>query len=287
MKKKRAAVCAALAGSALPPLVMARGHRIGKISELPLVVSDGLESVTKTKHAVESLKKLGCEEELQWVANSKKLRPGKGKWRNRRYKMRRGPMVIYKEDNGITRAMRNIPGVKTACVTKLNLLDLAPSGNVGRFCIWTESAFKHLNAMYGTMKGGCPLKKNFKIPRSGMENADVTRIINSDEIQSVLRPKLEAPKKTLRKVNALKNDKLMAKLNPGSLKRKNFRRQACIAGTPEHEMVQKKKKARIQEVNKHQKEHKKGTETFYKKMMRAFETKKEEETEEKEGEGED
>merc|ERR1719276_200598 len=59
---KRHAVVTALAASTLPPLVFARGHRINEVSELPLVVSDGAESIQKTKQAVELLKKLGCHE---------------------------------------------------------------------------------------------------------------------------------------------------------------------------------------------------------------------------------
>merc|ERR1711862_65325 len=55
--QKRHAVVSALAASSLPPLVMARGHRIGEVAELPLVVSDGAESCQKTKQAVEMLKK--------------------------------------------------------------------------------------------------------------------------------------------------------------------------------------------------------------------------------------
>merc|ERR1712050_757357 len=99
--QKRHAVATSLAASCLPPLVMARGHRIGEVSELPLVVSSGIESIQKTKQAVDMLKKLGCEEELQRVIDSKKVRKGKGKMRNRRYTRPRGPLVIYQEDNGI------------------------------------------------------------------------------------------------------------------------------------------------------------------------------------------
>merc|ERR1719473_2522839 len=179
VKQKRHAVVTALAASTLPPLVMARGHRIGDVSELPLVVSAGAESIKKTKEAVEMLKNLGCEEELQRVLDSRKVRAGKGKMRNRRYVMRRGPLVIYNEDNGIVRAMRNIPGVETACVTRLNLLKLAPGGHFGRFIIWTEGAFKKLNEIYGTLKSGAPLKKGYLLPHAAMENADVARIINS------------------------------------------------------------------------------------------------------------
>merc|ERR1719156_358583 len=80
--QKRHAVVSALAASSLPPLVMARGHRVGEVAELPCVVSDGAESLKKTKQAVELLKNLGCEEELKKVANSKKVRSGKGKMRN-------------------------------------------------------------------------------------------------------------------------------------------------------------------------------------------------------------
>merc|ERR1719226_405193 len=177
--QKRHAVVSALAASSLPSLVMARGHRIGEVAELPLVVSEGIESMTKTKQAVETLKKLGCSEELQRLIDSKKVRSGKGKMRNRRYTMRKGPLVVYNEDNGIVRAMRNIPGVETACVTRLNLLKLAPGGNFGRFVIWTQGAFKKLSEIYGTLKSGAPLKKNYHLPRAQMENADLDRIINS------------------------------------------------------------------------------------------------------------
>merc|ERR1712060_573145 len=158
----------------------------------------------KTKQALDVLKSVGCTEELQRVLDSKKVRAGKGKMRNRRYTMRRGPLVVYNEDNGIVRSMRNIPGVETACVDRLNLLKLAPGGNFGRFIIWTEGAFEKLNAMYAS--GG---KKGYSLPKAQMENADVSRIINSDEVQSVLRPKLEAPKKFSAKKNPLKNPMVM------------------------------------------------------------------------------
>merc|ERR1719310_660115 len=129
--EKRHAVVSALAASSLPPLVLARGHHIGEVAELPLVVSESAEAVQKTKQAIDLLKKLGCEEELTKVADSKKVRSGKGKMRNRRYTMRRGPLVVYSEDSGIVRAMRNIPGVQTSSVDSLNLLQVAPGGNFG------------------------------------------------------------------------------------------------------------------------------------------------------------
>merc|ERR1719377_106959 len=178
-------------------------------------------------------KKLGCEEELTKVSESKKVRSGKGKMRNRRYTMRRGPLVVYNEDSGIVRAMRNIPGVETASVDSLNLLQVAPGGNFGRFIIWTEGAFKKLNEIYGSLKGGSS-KKGYRLPRAAMENADVARIINSSEVQSVLKPKIDAPKRFGLKKNPLKNKAVMARLNPGSLQKKAARKGAHTKGTTEH-----------------------------------------------------
>jgi len=260
--QKRHAVVTALAASSLPPLVMARGHRISEVSELPLVVSDGLESVTKTKQAVEALKKLGAGEDMQKVLDSKKLRAGQGKARNRRYRMRCGPMVIYNEDNGITRAMRNIPGVETASVDNLDLLRLAPGGSFGRFLIFTEGAFKKLSAIYGTAKGGAPMKKGYHLPRAAMENADLARIINSNEVQSVLKPKVEAPATFLKHSNPLKSKTVMERLNPGKR-----------AAAESEADVQKRKKARIAESKAYNKKNKKGDDTFYKTLMKAFEAK--------------
>jgi len=261
MKEKRNAVVTALAATALPPLVMARGHRIDEVAELPLVVTDDMEKMTRTRPSVIGLERLGLKEELTKIINSKTLRAGKGKARNRRHRMRTGPMIIYKEDNGITRAFRNIPGVETASVTRLNLLKLAPGGNFGRLVIWTEGAFRHLSKMYGTFKSAAPLKKNFHIPRPQMENADIGRIINSTEVQSVLRPKLEAPKKFERKKNALKNKAEMLKLNPYVKPRATDEERAA------------KRKAKAQQSKEYNKKHKKGDDTFWKKLMKAFETK--------------
>merc|ERR1719446_2040788 len=168
---------------------------------------------------------------MQRILDSKKVRKGIGKMRNSRYSMRRGPLVVFNEDSGIVKAMRNIPGVETAHVDRLNLLTLAPGGQFGRFVIWTEGAFKKLSEMYGTLKSGAPMKKGYSLPRAMMENADVARIINSDEVQSVLRPKLEAPKHFSVKKNPLKNPMVMARLNPGALQKRAMRKRAHDKGT--------------------------------------------------------
>merc|ERR1712039_788263 len=149
----------------------------------------------------------------------------------------------------------------------------------------TEAAFQKLSAIYGEADVAAPMKKGYRLPRASMENADLSRIINSDEVQSVLRPKLEAPKKFAVKKNPLKNPMVMARLNPGVMKKKELRRQSHQKGTPEEGLVQSKKKARLAASKAHNKEHKAGDETFYKTLMKAF-TDKAAESAAKAGEGE-
>lgn len=179
------------------------------------------------------------------VYASQRMRAGKGKMRNRRRIQRKGPCIIYNEDNGVIKAFRNIPGTPSVTfqdsqqvvgwrralnddiplhwsvflkthdlvevlttirwwisfemyllskfhefkkitslvsmfyvkgnvafspligitllnVNKLNLLRLAPGGHVGRFCIWTESAFRKLDDLYGTWRKPATLKSSYK-----------------------------------------------------------------------------------------------------------------------------
>merc|ERR1719223_2379292 len=48
LKQRRHAVAAALAATTVTPLVMARGHKVANLPEMPLVVEDRLESFEKT-----------------------------------------------------------------------------------------------------------------------------------------------------------------------------------------------------------------------------------------------
>jgi large subunit ribosomal protein L4e len=133
INQKRFAISSALAASAIPALVMARGHKIDEIPEVPLVLDDSFGSTAKTSTAVATLTKLGCEAELAKSKSSKKIRRGVGKMRNRRYVLRKGPLVIYGNDSdSVPRAVRNLPGVEYAHVDRLNLLQLAPGGHLGR-----------------------------------------------------------------------------------------------------------------------------------------------------------
>jgi len=226
VNQKRYAVASALAASALPSLVMARGHRIDTVAEIPCVVNNSVESIQKTKAALDALKTAGALVDAEKAKNTKKLRCGKGKMRNRRHVQRRGPLVVYNSDNGITKAFRNIPGVEVCQVERLNLLQLAPGGHMGRFIIWTKDAFNKLNQVWGSVNRASTQKTNYTLPRSCMTNSDLTRLINSDEIQSKLNAKKVSNTRRRIKKNPLKNFGVMVRLNPYAL---SLRRSELLA----------------------------------------------------------
>ena len=136
---KRYAICSAVAATGVPGLVMSKGHMIQETSEVPLVVSDKVQEFSTTKQAVSFLRQTNSWPDIQKVYKSQRTRAGKGKLRNRRRVQRKGPIVVYAKDQGLSLAFRNIPGIDTINVESLNLLKLAPGGHVGRFTIWTES----------------------------------------------------------------------------------------------------------------------------------------------------
>jgi len=134
---------------------------------------------------------------------------------------------VYNEDNGIVKAFRNLPGVELVSVHRLNLLQLAPGGHLGRFVIWTEGAFKALDEVFGTFDTASVFKKDYFLPTAKITNPDVTRIINSDEIQAVVRPanaKIQKRPWTQHK-NPLTNKGVLFRLNPYA---KTLRRQELL-----------------------------------------------------------
>merc|ERR1712219_97944 len=239
--QKRYAMCSAIAATGVPALVMAKGHVIANIPEVPFVVSDKAQGFSKTKEAVEFLRRNKAWADVAKVYASRRMRAGKGKLRNRRHVQKLGPLVIYDQDQGVTKAFRNIPGVDVIQVDNLNLLKLAPGGHVGRFCIWTEAAFRKLDELYGTWRKPASLKVGYNLPMHKMTNTDLSRILKSEEIQKALRTPNKKINRRVLKKNPLKNLRIMLKLNPYA---KTARRHAILKHDPaiKAKMLKPKKK---------------------------------------------
>jgi len=146
-KEKRFAIKSGIAASAVKELVEKRGHKFTDETELPIVVEDELESITKTSEVKQLFNVLGIWSDVE-RADRKKIRAGRGKMRGRKKKIGKGPLIVVSQDNGIMKAARNLPGVDIVKVNNLNAELLAPGAHPGRLILWGKTAFSSLDEFW-------------------------------------------------------------------------------------------------------------------------------------------
>ena len=140
----------AIAATSSKPLVQARGHQIPENLQLPVVISDEAEKITKNSEAEKMLKNLGVWEDIE-RASDRKIRSGKRSVRGHPHKHRVSALVVVSKRQGAERAFGNFSGVGVVEVSSLSVNDLAPGTHPGRLTIWTESAIKGLESRFGAV----------------------------------------------------------------------------------------------------------------------------------------
>lgn len=145
-KERLKAIRSAIAATASLELVKERGHAVSGIVQLPIIVEEKFESITRAKEAHDALKALGVMADIERTIEKKKIRPGVGKLRGRKYKVARGPLIIVSDGkNGISKAASNISGVDVVDVKRLNAEHLAPGAKAGRLAVWSAGAIAALS----------------------------------------------------------------------------------------------------------------------------------------------
>ncbi len=142
-KESRLAIISGLAASANISLVSSK-HAV---KSTPFVVVDNFEGLKKTKEVGALLTKI-MPQELE-RCSVKKVRAGKGTMRGRRYKKKKGPLVIASRNCAALKSARNIPGVDAVSADNLNAELLAPGAQLGRVVIITKSALERLQNKFG------------------------------------------------------------------------------------------------------------------------------------------
>lgn len=140
-KESKKALRSAIAATINKEIVSKRGHLIPE--DYPFIIEEKFEDLDKTKSVMDILNKLGFKEELERTSR-KKIRPGKGTMRGRKYRRKKGPLIIVSKDSKISKAAKNIPGVEVIDWKKLNINILAPGAIPGRASIWTKNAIENL-----------------------------------------------------------------------------------------------------------------------------------------------
>src|SRR5829696_5905653 len=113
-KEKQLGLCSAIAVTAKKELVQRRGHKISNEVKLPLVVSNDIESIAKTKDLKNALIRLGLGDNLARAS------------------------LVRKARSGI-----NIKHAK-----ELSILDLVPGSKPIRLTIYSQSAIDYLKTLH-------------------------------------------------------------------------------------------------------------------------------------------
>lgn len=136
-KENRKAIRSALAAVFDKELVEKRGHKIPQ--SYPFTVDSDIEKLTKTKELKETLERLDFRAELQ-RSLIKKIRAGIGKLRGRKYRRKKGLLLVVGNDCPLLKGAKNIPGLDIVKPNQLNAELLAPGAKPGRIALFTENA---------------------------------------------------------------------------------------------------------------------------------------------------
>jgi large subunit ribosomal protein L4e len=140
-KEKLLALCSAIAATTNSELIKRRGHKIKDEIQLPIVVSNEIESVVKSKDLEKILFDLGLEEDLKrtFIRRNKSYHKNSI---NRRSAL--SVLILVGNDEKIGRLSNSLPGITVKSVKSVSLLDLAPGSKPVRLTIFSENAIKEL-----------------------------------------------------------------------------------------------------------------------------------------------
>ena len=144
-KINKLSIISAISATGNTSWVRQRSYKLDTVPKIPLVVDDKIQTIKKTAKIYSVLCNLGLEDIVTNVKKGRKIRSGKGKTRGRKYKNKKGILLIIKDDFGVVKASRNIPGTDVIKLENVSVNNLAPGGVPGRLVIWSQSAFNELN----------------------------------------------------------------------------------------------------------------------------------------------
>ncbi len=142
-KEKTLAIKSALAATVDNTLLASRGHSM----ESPIIFVDDFETMKTTKNVVELFSKILSKEMER--TEKRKIRAGVGKMRARRYRVKKGPLIILAKNCPALKATRNIRGFDAVSVANVNAELLAPGTHAGRLIITTKAALHALEKKFG------------------------------------------------------------------------------------------------------------------------------------------
>lgn len=129
-KERQLALSSAIAATSHKDIIVSRGHRVEGISDFPIIASDSIESITKSRDLVQALLAFGLAEDLSRSGASK----AKGT----------SALVVVRRGSNVCRLANSIPGIDVKDVESLSVLDLAPGAKPIRLTVFSKGSLEHL-----------------------------------------------------------------------------------------------------------------------------------------------
>ncbi len=139
-KEYQKAMRSAIAATSNADLI---NYKFEKQIALPVVVSDEIESIGKTKDMIKFVKSIGALKYLDSCKEGKKIKSGRSA--SERHYKKSMVFIFSRDDAPAIKASRNIAGADACSVNNMKVELLAPGGVPGRFAVISESAFKKLD----------------------------------------------------------------------------------------------------------------------------------------------
>src|ERR687892_858076 len=140
-KERQLALSSAIAATSHKDIIVSRGHRVEGISDFPIIASDSIESITKSRDLVQALLAFGLAEDLSRTGTSKVKGTKNG---NRVKNAGTSALIVVRKGSKASRLANSIPGIDVKDIESLSVLDLAPGSKPIRLTVFSKGSLEYL-----------------------------------------------------------------------------------------------------------------------------------------------
>ncbi|MDQ3873381.1 MAG: 50S ribosomal protein L4 [Thermoproteota archaeon] len=150
-KERQLGLCSAIAATAQKELVKRRGHKIDDGINLPIVVSNEIESITKTRELKKVLLHLGLGDDIARASIVRKPRSGTARRRGRATRSGTSALIIVGAQSNLVKLSRSLPGVDIKHAKDISVTDLAPGSKPIRLVVFSQNSIEEMKRLQAPM----------------------------------------------------------------------------------------------------------------------------------------
>jgi large subunit ribosomal protein L4e len=143
-KENKLALCSAIAATSSGTLLKLHGHKVDNIESFPIIVSDQIESISKSKELAKVFDALHLTQDTKRLENRLKRRTGKPQLRGRSTKIGKSVLLVVRDAKNLSKACGSLMGVDAVEAKNLSVINLAPGAKPIRLTVFSKSAIEQV-----------------------------------------------------------------------------------------------------------------------------------------------